>query len=335
MATIFMTHHRDALDRQFGVGMLEALRELADVRSNPLPRPLACAELVEHAAGCEIVISDRATAAPREVFERLPDLVAFERVAVDVRNVDIEAASRAGVLVTHASPGFDAAVSEWVLGVMIDLARDITASVIDYRAARAPAMRVGRQLRGSRLGVIGYGTIGRYLADAGLALGMELMVADPYARPVDSRIRHVPLDALLADADFVVCLAVANAETENLMNARTFGLMKPSAYFINGARGNLVDETALLDALAARRIAGAAMDVGRAADQMPIRTLAARPDVIATPHIAGHTPEAIAHQARDAIAQARLILRGQVPDGALNASAASRLRRFSDLDPTA
>lgn len=323
-----MTHHADVLDKQFGVMMLAELRAVAAVKTNPLPRPLDTDELIEHAAGCELVISDRATAAPAQVFERLPGLVAFQRVAVDIRNVDVDAASQAGVLITHASPGFDAAVAEWVIGTMIDLARHISASVIDYRAARMPALQVGRQLRGSRLGIIGYGTIGRCLAALGLAFGMQVAVADPYASVEDTCIEPLALDELLARADFVVCLAVANAQTENLMGARAFALMKPGAFFVNASRGNLVDEAALLDALQSRRIAGAALDVGREADQMPSRLLAARADVIATPHIAGHTPEAIAHQARDAVRQAAAIVRGEVPDGAVNAPAATRLAVF-------
>ena len=98
----------------------------------------------------------------------------------------------------------------------------------------------------------------------------------------------------LAAADFVVPLAVATPETENLIDAAALARMKPTAWLINASRGNLIDEAALAQALDAQRIAGAAMDVGRAPDQMPSPGLAARPDVIATPHIGGLTPEAIA-----------------------------------------
>jgi D-3-phosphoglycerate dehydrogenase len=326
MPTIFLTHHAEALDKYFGAAMVDELRRIAEVRTNPLPRTLTAPELVDLAAGCELVISDRRTAAPRELFERLPALVAFQRVAVDIRNVDVEAASRAGVLVTRATPGFDAAVSEWVLATMLDLARHVSAYVIDYRAAEhAPAMRVGRQLRGSRLGIIGCGAIGRYLAGLAVAMGMGVDVADPFASVSLPGVEQVSLDTLLARCDFVVCLAVANAQTENLMNARAFASMKRSAFFINASRGELVDEAALLAALEQCLIAGAALDVGREADQMPSRALAARTDVIATPHIAGHTPQAIAHLARDVLAQAGDIVRGRMPQGAVNAASATRL----------
>ena len=104
--------------------------------------------------------------------------------------------------------------------------------------------------------------------------------------------------------------------------------MVASAYFINVSRGNLVDEAALERALDQRRIAGAAMDVGRAPDQRPSPRLARRPDVIATPHIAGLTPEAAEHQAFDTVKQVRELLAGRVPPGAQNASAAHRLARL-------
>ncbi len=125
----------------------------------------------------------------------------------------------------------------------------------------------------------------------------------------------------------MVCLAVANRETENLMNAQVFARMKPSACFVNPSRGNLVDEDALLAALNAGRIAGSALDVGRAPDQMPSPALASHPLVIATPHLAGLTP-ALDGQSAEAIAQVGEILAGRVPVGALNAGQAMRIEIF-------
>ena len=111
------------------------------------------------------------------------------------------------------------------------------------------------------------------------------------------------------------------------MDAAAFAAMKPGASFINAARGNLVDEDALLDALASGRLAGCALDVGRAPDQMPSARLAAHPRVIATPHTAGLTLPAIEHQALETVEQVAALLQGRLPQGAVNAPDARRWRQ--------
>jgi D-3-phosphoglycerate dehydrogenase len=123
----------------------------------------------------------------------------------------------------------------------------------------------------------------------------------------------------MARADYVVCLAIANEATENLIGQAALAKMQKHAFFINLSRGNLVDETALATVLREGRIAGAAMDVGRAPDQMPSPALAQLPNVIATPHIGGLTPQAIEHQAMETVRQVAVIIGGEVPIGAVNA----------------
>jgi D-3-phosphoglycerate dehydrogenase len=262
------------------------------------------------------------------VFAQLPDLVAFVRCAVDIRNVDVGAASASGVLVTRASPGFVDAVAELAVGFMTDLARGVTDATIAYRAGAVPQVRMGRQLRGSTLGIIGYGHIGTRLAQLGLALGMRVLVNDPHVQVVEPELRQTDLGTLLVESDFVVVLAVATSETENLIGAEELGWMKPTAFLINVSRGDLIDEAALEAALSERRIAGCAMDVGRAPDQMPSPTLARLPNVVATPHIGGLVPQAIAHQALETTRQVAEIVQGRAPAGAVNPEHASRLARL-------
>jgi D-3-phosphoglycerate dehydrogenase / 2-oxoglutarate reductase len=328
MARIFLTHVPDMLRNYYGARAVAALRELGEVRVNDTGRVLDGDALAADARGCEIVVSDRQTPGPAAFFRNAPDLVAFLRCAVDIRNIDVAAASAAGVLVTHATPGFAASVAEMTIGFMVDLARGLSDSVLVYRGGRVPQARTGRELRGATLGIIGYGVIGQYLAPLGVALGMTVLVSDPHKNVAAPGLRQVDFETLLREADFVVCLAVATEATENLMNAAAFARMKPSAFFINMSRGNLVDEAALAGALAERRIAGAAMDVGRAADQMPSLALASRADVLATPHAAGLTPEAIEHQAFDTVRQVAELVAGRVPPHAVNAEAATRLARL-------
>jgi D-3-phosphoglycerate dehydrogenase len=311
---ILLTHSPEARELYYGARAVARLREVGDVKMHPGAMPLEGEALIAAAADCDLIVSYRQSAAPAALFQRLPKLVAFLRCAIDIRNVDVAAASKAGVLVTQASAGFVTAVAEMVLGFLVDLARGITRSSIDYRTGNVPPARIGRELRGSTLGVIGYGAIGKEVVRIGKALGMRVLINDPY-----QRVEQVSLDELLAQSDFVVPLAVATPETENLLGARAFSLMKRDAYLINVSRGNLLDEQALEAALNAGRIAGCAMDVGRAPDQMPTPALAARPDVIATPHAAGLTRPAIEHQSLETVAQAAEIAQGRAPKGSVNA----------------
>ena len=327
MATVFVSHPQSKLAHYFGDRAIAALQAVADVRFNPGDTDLASGELAALAADCEVIISYRQTVGDDALFSALPRLLAFVRCAIDIRNIDVPAASRHGVLVTQASAGFIPSVSEWIIGAMIDLSRHISAAAADYHAGRPVVPVMGRELRGATLGVIGYGQISRYLCDVALALGMRIVVHDPYTATGRKELEQVELGPLLRRSDYVVCLAAATDATENLMNAAAFAAMKPGAYFINASRGNLVDDDALLAALDAGTLAGCAVDVGRAPDQMPSPRVAMHPRVIASPHIGGLTPPAVEHQAMETVAQVTELLQGRVPQGAVNAAQAVRWQR--------
>ncbi len=315
------------LENYYGENALAALRGLAQVRLNPTAQVLEDpADLIAAAGDAQILVADRATAVSERVFAGLPGLLAVCRVAVDISTIDVPAASRHGVLLTRASPGFVPAVAELALGMLVDLSRGISGAVAAYRAGSDPPIRRGRQLQGATLGIIGYGAIGRRLAELALALGMQVLVNDPHVALAAPGLRQVALQTLLAGADYVVCLAASVPATSGLMDAAAFAAMRQGAYFINLSRGELVDEAALEQALVRGHLGGAAMDVGRAPDQKPSAFLAARPDVIATPHIGGLTSEAIEHQAFDTVRQVAAICAGSLPDGAVNPAAASRWR---------
>ena len=148
--------------------------------STPLGRELSTAELIEAARGCEIIVSYRQTPGTAELFRSSPDLVAFSRCAIDIRNVDVPAASAEGILVTQASAGFIASVSEWTIGALVDLGRNLTASTLAYRAGHVPKAPMGRQLEGSTLGILGYGQIGRGLRTWRSRSGFECWSTTPY-----------------------------------------------------------------------------------------------------------------------------------------------------------
>src|ERR1700759_4806687 len=315
---VLLTPTPDFRRQYYGERALRGLQAIAEVKLHDGAEPLDTAGLVAAAQDADIIVADRVTEGRGELFPQLPKLRAMVRCAVDIRNIDVTAASAVGVLVTRASPGFVPAVAELALGYMVDLSRGVSRATADYHAGRMPEVTMGRQLAGSRIGIIGYGSIRRYLAPLAKALGMEVVGADPFALPNHLTLQPVSLAELMAQADYVVCLAIANEQTENLINAAALAKMQSHAVFINLSRGNLVDEPALAAALRENRIAGAAMDVGRAPDQMPSAELAKLPNVIATPHVGGLTPQAIEHQALETGRQVPSIIKGEAPIGAVN-----------------
>lgn len=316
---VLLAHTPEMRRNYYGDRSLNGLRAIADVILHEGDQALDAASLVNAAKDADIIVADRMTEGRGEIFAQLPRLRAFVRCAVDIRNVDVDAASQAGVLVTRAGPGFVQAVAELAVGFMVDLSRGVSRATADYHADRKPEARMGRQLAGSTIGIIGYGSIGRYLAEIAKVMRMEVLVSDPFADVRDSAIRQVGLDELLAASDYVVCLAIANEQTEKLIGEAALARMQKHAVFINLSRGNLVDEAALAKALLENRIAGAAMDVGRAPDQMPTPELAKLANVVATPHVGGLTPQAIEYQSLETVRQVDAIIKGDAPQGAVNA----------------
>ena len=325
---LLLSHVPRARAQYYGARALARLQALVDVVLHEGEAPLDPAGLIAAAREVDLIIADRATPVSGEIFAALPRLKAVMRSAIDIRNIDVAAASSAGVLVTHAEAGFVQSDVELALGFLVDLSRGVSRAAADYHAGRLPEIRVGRQLGGSTVGIIGYGRISRALAPLLAALGVKVLVSDPYAQVDDQRFAKLPLEQLLARSDYIVCLAIANEETENLIDAAAFARMKPESFLINMSRGNLVDEAALAKALSEGRLAGAALDVGRAPDQMPSPELAALPNVIATPHIGGLTPPASESQAFDTVRQVEALVQGKVPPGAVN------LDRWTRLLPT-
>jgi D-3-phosphoglycerate dehydrogenase len=316
---VLLTHTPQMRRQYYGERSLNGLRALAQIVLHEGDDALDASGLIEAARDVDIIVADRLTEGRGEIFPYLPKLRGFVRCAVDIRNIDVEAASAAGVLVTRAGPGFVQSVAELALGFLVDLSRGISRATADYHAGRMPEVLMGRQLAGSSIGIIGFGSIGRYLAPLVRSLGMTVLVADPFVTIADADIQHVSLEDMLERSDYVVCLAVANENTENLIGQAALARMRPHAFFINLSRGNLVDEAALTAALRDNRIAGAAIDVGRARDQMPTPELAQLRNVIATPHIGGLTPPAIESQSLETVRQVQAIINGGVPPGAVNA----------------
>ncbi len=328
MLTAFLTHDPEDLEAYYGRSLPE-LRAIADVVTNPFDRDLTTPELIEHAAGCDVIVAHRATPGEAAVFEQLPGLLAFLRTAVDISTIDVDAATANGVLVAHADKSFVPSTAEIALALMLDLARNVSESTVDYRNGVEPPQRAGFQLRGRTAGLIGYGVIARYLADVLRAMGLSVLVTDPHTDDAaDDGFEQTSLDDLLGRSDFVLPLAASTSETANLIDADALSKMRPGTMLVNVSRGELLDEGAVAVALDAGHLGGLAMDVGQAPDQRPSPELARRPGVVATPHLGGLTPENADAQAHSSVEQVAAILAGEVPPRSVNADAASRLRAW-------
>jgi D-3-phosphoglycerate dehydrogenase len=251
--------------------------------------------------------------------------------------VDLDAATRAGILVTNAAHICHLEVANHAAALLLALNRKL----VQYdRAMRQgvwdrPAGRPITPLDGETAGLVGLGAIGQALARRLQPFGLRVIAHDPYVEehvPRELGVRLVAdLHALLGESDWVSVQVPLNAETRHLLGEREFRAMKRTAYFVNCCRGGVVDEAALARALEGGWIAGAGLDVFEQEPTDPANPLLRLPNVIATPHAAGESTESAALSARVASRQAASILRGEWPDRVVNPAVYGRLRETGRL----
>jgi D-3-phosphoglycerate dehydrogenase / 2-oxoglutarate reductase len=231
-----------------------------------------------------------------ELIEAGRSLLVIGRAGVGLDNVDAEAASEAGVVVAFTPEQNSISVAELAVGMMLSLARMIPAADRSTKSGKWDRQRfVGTELFEKTLGIVGFGRIGFLTAMRARAFGMDVLAHDNFVSPdspmaVESRARLVGIDELLMKSDFVSCHLPKSPQTLNYFDAGKFAKMKPTAFFINSSRGEVVDEDALLRALRERQIAGAALDV-RAKEPAVSGPLYEMDNVLVTPHIAAFTGE--------------------------------------------
>jgi D-3-phosphoglycerate dehydrogenase / 2-oxoglutarate reductase len=275
--------------------------------------------------------------AGQALVERCGNLLAVCSAGAGYDVIDVEACTRAGIAVCNNSgPGAEA-VAEHALGFMLDLAKKITAADRVLRAGPLGdrlALR-GTQLLGKTLGVVGLGAIGGRLVELCAPFGMEVVVFDPYLDEATAQargVRSVTLDVLIGRSDFVQVTCPLTAETRGLIGREQFAAMKPTAFFITTARGPVHDETALYEALASGAIAGAGLDVFHEEPPRQDNPLLHLDNVVATPHTAGITVEAVRDIAVATATQWQIIFGGGVPPRLLNPDVWPRYcERFNDI----
>jgi D-3-phosphoglycerate dehydrogenase len=290
-------------------------------------------------ADADALIVRSATKVTPELLDKAPKLRAVGRAGVGVDNIDLEAATKRGVLVMSTPGGNAVSVAEHTFALMLALAKQVPRldkAIHEGRWEKSSAG--GTEVRGKTLGLIGLGRIGSEVAVRAEAFDMRVLAYDPYiseAAAQEVSVELVPLEQLLAESDFISLHTGLSPATQNLINAKTIAQMKKGARVINSARGELIDESALADALKSGQLAGAGLDVF-ATEPPKDSPLTGLPNMIGTPHVAGSTTEAqeevgtqVAVQIRDYLGEG--IIRNAVNLPALSADQYRRVRPYLRL----
>jgi D-3-phosphoglycerate dehydrogenase len=298
---------------------LERLRAAVDVEvRTKLPE----ADLVAAVGDFDALVVRSETKVTAAVLEAGRRLRVVGRAGVGVDNIDVAHATSRGILVVNAPRGNIIAAAEHTVGLLFALARNIPQADASVRRGEWQRSRyAGVEVRGKTLGIVGLGNIGSEVAKRAQGLEMEVIAYDPAVpaeRAEQVNVELVDLAELFRRADFVTIHAPLVEGTRNLVNASVLAEARPGARLVNAARGGIVDEAALYEALASGRLAGAASDVflHEPVGESPLLTL---PNFIATPHIAASTVEAQASVAFDVAEEVLAVLRGELPRYAVNA----------------
>lgn len=299
-------------------------------------------ELMAKSADADIIITsyDDIT---RNVIENAPNLKLIACTRATPVNVDMAAASERGIPVIYTPGRNSDTTAEMTIGLMLSIARKIPMAykalkegsftaepnrvkvtkeglkedmVWDMKPGSPYVVFKGTQLKGKTLGIVGYGSIGKRVGKIARAIGMELLIYDPFLCPIDIEeigIKKVEkLDELMENADFITCHMKITPDTKGIISREMIAKMKPTAYFINSSRGAILDEEALIDALREKRIAGAAFDVYA---KEPIASnhpyIAELDNVVITPHIAGATEDVLTNHTKQIVADVQRFLEGR------------------------
>ena len=303
---------------QAGLALLDAQE---DVQGDVRPR-LPSDELLGCIGDYEALIVRSETQVTKEVLEAGERLQVVGRAGVGVDNIDLEAATRRGVAVVNAPTGNTIAAVEHTIALLLALARHVPQA--DASLKRGEWRRgdfMGVEVRGKTLGIVGLGRVGSEVARRALGLDMHIVAYDPFVTQEHAGrlgVDLAPFEQVLAESDFLTLHTPLTETTRHLIGPREIGLLKEGVRVLNVARGGLIDEAALLEALEAGRIAGAGLDVF--VEEPPGAVpLVQHPRVVTTPHLGASTVEAQAQVAREVVEQVLAVLRGQPAQYTVNA----------------
>ncbi len=279
-------------------------------------------ELVKIIPEYDALMIRSGTQVTQEVIEAANQLKIIGRAGVGVDNVDVPAATRKGIIVVNSPEGNTIAAAEHALAMMLSLSRHIPNAHHSVKASKWERKKfIGTEVYKKTLGVIGLGKIGSHVATAAKAMGMKILAYDPFIsqeRANQLGCTLVDLDLLFSESDYITLHIPKTKETAHLINADTLGKMKPTARLINCARGGIIDEDALYEALSEEKIAGAALDVFSSEPLGESKLRELDNNIILTPHLGASTAEAQVNVAIDVAEQIRDVILGLPARSAVN-----------------
>jgi D-3-phosphoglycerate dehydrogenase / 2-oxoglutarate reductase len=286
----------------------------------------------------DALIVRSATKVTAELLDKAPHLRVVGRAGVGVDNIDLDEATKRGVLVMSTPGGSSVSVAEHTFALLLAMVRQVPKFDAAMREGKWEKSSSGAEVRGKTLGLVGLGRIGSEVATRAVAFDMRIVAFDPYISESAGRelsVELMPLEKLLAESDFISLHTAVSPQTQNMINAATIAQMKKGVRIVNAARGELINEADLAAALKSGQVAGAALDVF--AEEPPKNSpLIGLPNVICTPHVAGSTAEAqeelgiqVAVQVRDYLAEG--VIRNAVNLPALSPEQYRRVRPYLTL----
>jgi len=305
----------DSLSKE-GIEIMKAVAEV-DVKTG-----LKQEELISIIGNYEGLVVRSQTQVTAPIIEAAKKMIIIGRAGVGVDNIDLEAATRRGIIVVNAPTGNTISAAEHSIALMLTLARHIPAANFALKTGKWERSKfTGTEVRGKTLGIIGLGNVGSAVARRARGLEMKLLGYDPFVSQDHARNLHVeivPLDRIYKEADFITLHIPLTAQTKEMVGAKELAMMKPSARLINTARGGLINEEALANALKDKKITGAAIDVF---PQEPCTSsvLFGLDNAIVTPHLGASTAEAQVTAASDVAEQIVDVFKGLPPKYAVNA----------------
>jgi len=287
--------YRVLLSDSLGAEGLARLREQPDLEIDARPG-LSPAELMDTIGEYDALVVRSATKVTADVIARADRLRVIGRAGIGVDNVDVDAATKRGIVVMNTPGGSNVTTAEHAIAMLLALARSIPQAAAAVRAGEWPRSKwMGTEVCNKVLGIVGLGNIGTIVAERAVGLRMKVIAFDPFVTPEAAarlRVELVPLEQIFARADFITIHTPLTAETRGLVGRESIARMKRGVRIVNCARGGIVDEAALADAIRDGHVAGAALDVFEQEPPPADHPLRSLDQVIATPHLGASTAEA-------------------------------------------